>query len=73
MDTFRLYEALEAGTLPVTVESNEYTAWIDKHLQLSELYRWTDPSVIQTDVTDEIQKEVGLRWSKWKEQIKALF
>ena len=72
METFRLYEALEAGVLPVAVESNEYTTWIDSHLQLSELYRWTDPAVIQTGVTDETQKEVGRRWAKWKEEVKAL-
>ena len=72
METFRLYEALEAGVLPVAVESNEYTAWIDSHLQLSELYRWTDPAVIQTGVTDEIQKEVRRRWLQWKERVKAI-
>jgi GR25 family glycosyltransferase involved in LPS biosynthesis len=72
METFRLYEALEAGVLPVAVESNEYTAWIDSHLQLSELYCWTDPAVIQTGITDETQKEVGRRWAKWKEEVKAL-
>jgi hypothetical protein len=72
METFRLYEALEAGALPVAVESNEYTAWIDSHLQITELYCWTDPAVIQTCITDEIQKEVGRRWAKWKEEVKAL-
>jgi hypothetical protein len=63
---------LEAGVLPVAVESNEYTTWIDSHLQLSELYCWTDPAVIQTGITDEIQTEVGRRWTKWKEEVKAL-
>jgi GR25 family glycosyltransferase involved in LPS biosynthesis len=72
METFRLYEALEAGALPVAVESNEYTVWVDSHLQITELYRWTDPAVIQTGITDEVQKEVGRRWTKWKEEVKAL-
>ena len=68
METFRFYEALEAGTLPVTVEANEWTAWIDEHLQLSQLYNWTDSTM--NDVKD-IHDEVLKRWNNWKCKIKV--
>lgn len=68
METFRFYEALEAGTLPVTVEANEWTTWIDQHLQLSQLYNWMDPHIMN-DAKD-IQDEVLRRWTNWKCRIK---
>jgi hypothetical protein len=71
METFRLYEALEAGTLPVAIESNEYTAWIDEHLRLSDLYQWTNPKTMGEPITEEIQREVARRWTQWKEQIRC--
>ena len=71
METFRLYEALEAGTLPVAIESNEYTAWIDEHLHLSDVYQWTDPKTMGQPITGEIQQEVVRRWTQWKEQIRS--
>jgi hypothetical protein len=38
-ETFRLYEALEAGTLPITtITDSTYLAWIEEKLGLSSLY-----------------------------------
>ena len=71
-ETFRLYEALEAGTLPIALEINDYTEWIDKHLKLSELYEWTSPRTMKNTMTEEIQKEVVKRWNMWKEDIKRM-
>lgn len=69
METFRLYEALEAGTMPISVEKNEYTDWIDKHLNLSELYNWTNPTTVNRLITNQIQKEVMKRWAEWKQSL----
>jgi GR25 family glycosyltransferase involved in LPS biosynthesis len=71
METFRLYEALEAGTLPVSVEKNEYTDWIDVHMNLSELYDWTNPTM-NKPITELIQIEVMKRWIAWKESLKKV-
>lgn len=71
-ETFRLYEALEAGTLPIAVEANDYTRWIDEHLKLSELYDWTNPKTMDLPIGEEIQKEVVKRWAQWKENVKAI-
>jgi hypothetical protein len=68
-ETFRLYEALEAGTLPIAVEANEYTRWIDEHLRLSELYDWTNPKTMGLSIGEEVQKEVVKRWGQWKEKV----
>jgi len=68
-ETFRLYEALEAGTLPITTITNvQYLAWIDQHLDLSSLYEWTNPlAVLGSNVDREsIRQEVVKRWSNWK-------
>jgi GR25 family glycosyltransferase involved in LPS biosynthesis len=73
METFRIYEALEAGALPIAMEANEYTRWIDEHLQLSDLYRWTEPTIMEqlrsVERIDEIQNNVMSRWSRWKERV----
>jgi GR25 family glycosyltransferase involved in LPS biosynthesis len=72
-ETFRLYEALEAGCLPVTtITDTVYLAWIEDHLGLSSLYNWTNPSAAMgsNTITEETRLEVGRRWNTWKEEIK---
>ena len=70
-ETFRLYEALEAGTLPVTTITDPvYLAWIEEHLGLSSLYPWTNP-IEAMKVGEEVQKEVYSRWLKWKAELKS--
>ena len=72
-ETFRLYEALEAGCLPVTtITDTVYVAWIEKHLGLSSLYDWTHPSIaLSSTITEETRLEVGRRWNTWKQSIKT--
>jgi hypothetical protein len=60
---------LEAGTLPIAVEVNEYTRWVDEHLRLSELYDWTNPNTMSLSIGEEVQKEVVKRWGQWKEKV----
>ena len=71
-ETFRFYEALEAGTLPIAIEANAYTAWIDSHLHLSDLYAWTTPAILEKPCTTELQREVISRWNRWKEEVRQL-
>ena len=74
-ETFRLYEALEAGCLPVTTITNAtYLNWVDKHLGLSSLYQWTNPvATMQSNtITESLRQEVGKRWLIWKQQIQTL-
>jgi GR25 family glycosyltransferase involved in LPS biosynthesis len=72
-ETFRLYEALEAGCLPVTtITDKKYVAWIEEHLGLSSLYDWTHPSIVlgSNTIAEETRLEVSRRWNVWKDEIK---
>jgi GR25 family glycosyltransferase involved in LPS biosynthesis len=71
-ETFRIYEALEAGTLPIAMEPNEYTKWIDLYLHLSDLYDWTNPATMGTTISEQVQQEVINRWISWKEQVQIV-
>jgi GR25 family glycosyltransferase involved in LPS biosynthesis len=71
-ETFRLYEALEAGTLPVTTISNPvYLQWFNDQMGLSSLYAWTNPSLTMQSntITEDLRMEVGRRWSSWKQRV----
>ena len=74
METFRLYEALEAGCLPVTpIDDTMYIGWIEENIGLSSLYPWTNPIVTLSDTTTDyeaIRKKVGDAWLKWKDRVK---
>jgi hypothetical protein len=72
-ETFRLYEALESGTLPVTtITDASYLAWMEENLGLSSLYDWTHPSVVLgAALSEDIQQTVMARWKEWKERTKT--
>jgi len=72
VETFRLYEALEAGALPITTITDEgYLGWIEEHMGLSSLYPWTEPLLaIQQGQSESIRQEVGKRWALWKQSIR---
>jgi hypothetical protein len=74
VETFRLYEALEAGCLPVTpIDDAMYIEWIEENMGLSSLYPWTNPIVTLSDLTTDyeaIRKKVGTRWVEWKDRSK---
>ena len=70
-ETFRLYEALEAGCLPVTtITDDKYLAWVEENMGLSALYDWTKPSAVlgSDKVNEETRLEVGRRWTAWKQR-----
>jgi GR25 family glycosyltransferase involved in LPS biosynthesis len=72
VETFRLYEALEAGALPITTITDKgYLGWIEEHMGLSSLYPWTEPLLaIQQGQSESIRQEVGKRWALWKQSIR---
>ena len=72
-ETFRFYEALEAGCIPVTTITDAlYLSWIESHLGLESLYEWSHAmKVLTQDVRlEEVRVEVGERWRKWKEELR---
>jgi GR25 family glycosyltransferase involved in LPS biosynthesis len=73
-ETFRFYEALEAGTLPVTNITDEvWLAWIEREMGLSSLYSWKDVRGVMTSgVSEEIRVEVVRRWAAWKARVVEL-
>jgi len=71
-ETFRLYEALEAGTLPLTtITDPAYLDWVDSHLCLSSLYDWTNPATVLSGppLSEHVRLEVQKRWAQWKKKI----
>jgi GR25 family glycosyltransferase involved in LPS biosynthesis len=72
VETFRFYEALEAGSLPVATEKNAYTEWIDSQMDLSSLYEWTNPAVMNKTMSDTVYKMVLLRWKEWKTKMNQM-
>jgi alpha(1,3/1,4) fucosyltransferase len=73
VETFRLYEALEAGALPITtITDKDYLGWIEQHMGLSSLYPWTQPLLaIQQGQSESIRQEVSQRWALWKQSIRT--
>jgi hypothetical protein len=73
VETFRLYEALESGVLPLTtIKDSNYIQWIEENMKLSELYNWTNPEEVLTkmELTEEIYNKVMERWTNWKNKLK---
>jgi hypothetical protein len=72
METFRLYEALEAGCVPVFMEEDPFLHMVDRELDLTSLYDWKEPvSTISSPFQAGIQQEVIRRWTAWKERIRV--
>ena len=72
METFRLYEALEAGCVPVFMEEDPFLHMVDRELDLTSLYAWKDPvATISSPFQAGIQQEVRRRWAAWKERVRV--
>lgn len=73
METFRLYEAFEAGTLPLfgPTISPSYLEWIQQHVDLSAIYDWTsmESMTISIETKEKARVEMARQWIKWKENI----
>ena len=75
VETFRLYEALEAGCLPITFISDEtWEAWINENLGISSLYAWKSPEAMLkcTDNLEQIRSRLMNNWAAWKNRIRNM-
>ena len=74
-ETFRFYEALEAGVLPVfgNTITPQFISWVKEHIDLSSLYDWTvKESIEQSDeINEHARQRMMEQWFIWKEKIKA--
>jgi GR25 family glycosyltransferase involved in LPS biosynthesis len=74
-ETFRFYEALEAGVLPVFGKTitPEYISWVKENIDLSSLYDWTAKESVEqsNEINEHALQHMIKQWSDWKEKIKA--
>lgn len=76
-ETFRLYEALEAGSMPVTTITNtNYLYSVDHELDIASIYPWNKPLEVMAEQHAEIQEQRRLtlrtNWEAWKERVRAV-
>ncbi len=72
VETFRLYEALEAGCIPFTnITDVNFINWINDNLKLSELYDWCDAKNVlnNNNMNEEIRQKIITKWKSWKQQL----
>ena len=77
-ETFRLYEALECGCIPLvlkTPENDAWFRWISNRIPLLPITNWEDAVRLMTTLMSnqrriEVYREELLKgWSKWKEEV----
>lgn len=75
METFRLYEAFEAGTLPLfgPTISSSYLEWIQQYMDLSAFYDWTsmESMSMSLEKKENARVEMARQWVNWKKNIQA--
>jgi GR25 family glycosyltransferase involved in LPS biosynthesis len=78
-ETFRLYEALEHGCIPLYVRTEGDTAywqWLRRHLTLVELPDWNAAAHLvrhleaAPDAAEQYRQGLLAEWAKWKESCK---
>jgi hypothetical protein len=81
-ETFRLYEALEHGCIPLYVRTEgdtSYWQWLRRHLTLVELPDWTSAARLvrhletAPDAAEAYRRGLMAEWAKWKEACKKAF
>lgn len=77
-ETFRLYEALECGCIPLYVKSNEddtYIEWIQNEIGLLPVSSWDEArNLIQhfsseKELMESYRNQLLIRWKTWKERL----
>lgn len=73
METFRLYEAFEAGTLPLfgPTISSSYLEWIKQYVDVSAIYDWTsmESMTMSLEKKESARVEMMRQWKIWKKSI----
>jgi GR25 family glycosyltransferase involved in LPS biosynthesis len=77
-ETFRLYEALECGCLPLYVKSekdDEYIEWLQNELGLLPVSNWEEAKNLvnhflkEKDIMETYRNQLLIRWKTWKERL----
>ena len=75
-ETFRLYEALEHGAIPLYVRTegdDVYWAWLVSHLSLEELKDWSEVPAFMARVPSSYPTKLFEQWAAWKEECRGMF
>ena len=73
-ETFRLYEALEHGAIPLYVRTegdDVYWAWLVSHLSLEELKDWSEVPAFMARVPSSYPTKLFEQWAAWKEECRG--
>jgi len=84
VETFRLYETLEHGAIPLYVrreggEDREYWAWLKGHLHLMEIGSWDKlPTILELfrkypEKAEQYRAGLLKQWAAWKEECRTYF
>ena len=82
VETFRLYEALEYGAIPIYVRSEgdrEHWAWLRSHLHLIEISSWDRvPTILELfrkspEKAEKYRTGLLAEWAVWKAECKTYF
>jgi hypothetical protein len=77
-ETFRLYEALECGCVPLYVKTpgdEAYTEWLESEIGLLAVSGWPEAvTLVQTflnekEVLESYRNTLLIRWKSWKERL----
>lgn len=77
-ETFRLYEALECGCVPLYVKqgpSDPYANWLQEELGLLPVSNWQEASLLvahftkEKDVLENYRNSLLIRWISWKKRL----
>jgi GR25 family glycosyltransferase involved in LPS biosynthesis len=82
VETFRLYEALEAGCVPIYIGVNTeydkaYSAWLKENLGLVDSVNWVSAKKYMSlpedkyDVVENYRQALLDNWRKWKERVRS--
>jgi GR25 family glycosyltransferase involved in LPS biosynthesis len=79
-ETFRFYEALECGCIPLIVATEENAAWVDfitEHIQILPLKSWEDAAKFVTHLKQNIEMlevyrvKVLSSWIEWRKELQG--
>ncbi len=82
LETYRFYEALECGAIPILVQEGEnrlYSSMIVNNLQLLTVSSWGEAAILigqlynNKQLLENYRTTVLLAWQKWKEQLQKDF
>jgi len=75
-ETFRLYEALEHGAIPLYVRTegdDVYWNWLTGHLNLEELKDWSEVPAFMARMSSSYPTKLFEQWAAWKEECRGMF